>query len=230
MLKTDQALKQFANGSHTHAYLLLGHRGQAEKIAAEVKERLKISVADYHLLQGEGAVPIAAVRALKATLGLKPHSSSHHLVFAPAAHTMTSEAQNALLKILEEPPAPTVFLLSCPDERLLLPTVASRCQPVRLESDSAALAVPAELLDVSAQTLPALFRLAESLAKDEHLTDLLDGWIIALRQSLRKGDRAVARSIRKILATKETIIQTQANRRLLLENLFLTIKFPKEGR
>ena len=47
------------------------------------------------------------------------------------AHLMSREAANAFLKILEEPPPRTVFLLLAPSRTAVLPTVRSRCRPVR---------------------------------------------------------------------------------------------------
>jgi DNA polymerase-3 subunit delta' len=52
------------------------------------------------------------------------------------AHTMTTEAQNALLKTLEEPPARTVLLLTARSEQSLLPTVRSRVRRVGLKVPS----------------------------------------------------------------------------------------------
>ncbi len=51
--------------------------------------------------------------------------------FIVAAENMTRPAQQALLKVLEEPAAGTHFFLICPDEQELLPTLKSRCQIVK---------------------------------------------------------------------------------------------------
>jgi DNA polymerase-3 subunit delta' len=48
------------------------------------------------------------------------------------ADRMNINAQNAFLKVLEEPPADTHFLLACEGEGALLPTIRSRCQPIAL--------------------------------------------------------------------------------------------------
>ncbi|MEO5734629.1 MAG: hypothetical protein ABIN96_14655, partial [Rubrivivax sp.] len=58
------------------------------------------------------------------------------------AEAMNATAASALLKTLEEPPAGTRLLLTCADPALLLPTVVSRCQRLRLSepADAAALA------------------------------------------------------------------------------------------
>jgi DNA polymerase-3 subunit delta' len=55
------------------------------------------------------------------------------IAFLPDAHNMTREAQNALLKLLEEPPAGSMFILTATSEQSLLPTIISRCQVLKLQ-------------------------------------------------------------------------------------------------
>ena len=52
------------------------------------------------------------------------------------ADTMIEEAANALLKTLEEPPSYVVLLLLTDKPTQVLPTIASRCQPVRFDPPS----------------------------------------------------------------------------------------------
>ena len=60
-----------------------------------------------------------------------PHEASHRMVLVAEAHKMNQEAANALLKILEEPPAGTFFILTAQDLSGLLPTIISRCRHLR---------------------------------------------------------------------------------------------------
>lgn len=53
----------------------------------------------------------------------------HHIFILDEAHSMSKEAFNALLKLFEEPPPATVFILLTTESRRILPTVASRCMP-----------------------------------------------------------------------------------------------------
>lgn len=79
-------------------------------------------------------IPIDAVRQLISSLKLRvPGQQSKEInraVFIEDAHFLSVEAQNALLKLLEEPPAATVFILSVISEDKILPTVASRTQKI----------------------------------------------------------------------------------------------------
>lgn len=60
-------------------------------------------------------------------VGIKPYSSPYKVYIVGEAEKMTTQAQNALLKTLEEPPAYAVILLLTSNMNALLPTVLSRC-------------------------------------------------------------------------------------------------------
>ncbi len=65
-------------------------------------------------------------------LGLRPLEASGHAVIIDNADEMNEEAQNALLKTLEEPPRGSRLLLTTSREDVLLDTIRSRCQTLRL--------------------------------------------------------------------------------------------------
>jgi DNA polymerase-3 subunit delta' len=81
-----------------------------------------------------GSIGIEAVREAERFLSLKVpgQQAVNRVLIVEDAHTMTIEAQNALLKTLEEPPAGAVILLTASHERALLPTILSRVQLLRL--------------------------------------------------------------------------------------------------
>jgi replication-associated recombination protein RarA len=60
------------------------------------------------------------------------------IAFLPDAQTMTKDAQNALLKLLEEPPEGSMLLLTATSERAMLPTIVSRCQVFQLSPPDSA--------------------------------------------------------------------------------------------
>jgi len=72
-------------------------------------------------------IRIEQVRRLQERLSLRPLEAPHKLVLIIAAHAMTVQAQNALLKTLEEPPKDTVLVLVSSAQDKLLPTIRSRC-------------------------------------------------------------------------------------------------------
>ena len=76
-------------------------------------------------------VGIKAVRRAVAATGYRPYEGKHRVVVVDEAHTLTTEAQNAFLKTLEEPPASSTIILVTPAPGSLLATVRSRCQSLR---------------------------------------------------------------------------------------------------
>ncbi|MCD7825545.1 MAG: DNA polymerase III subunit delta' [Clostridiaceae bacterium] len=60
-------------------------------------------------------------------IAIKPYSSNHKIYIIPDANKMTEQAQNALLKTIEEPPEYAVILLITENAEKLLPTIQSRC-------------------------------------------------------------------------------------------------------
>ncbi|MBN2383881.1 hypothetical protein JXQ70_13480 [bacterium] len=76
-----------------------------------------------------GTLKVDAIRqALILKVGEKPFLSHRRVFILDGADTMTTEAQNALLKTLEEPPYATVIILITAKRNILLPTVKSRCR------------------------------------------------------------------------------------------------------
>jgi DNA polymerase III delta' subunit len=90
---------------------------------------------DVHRLAPDGpggVVGIDAVRGLVSELALLPLEGGARVAIIEAAHRMTEDAQNALLKTLEEPPSGVTLILCAEDEDRLLPTIHSRAARVRL--------------------------------------------------------------------------------------------------
>ncbi len=80
------------------------------------------------------SISIASIRDMIHRASIHPSEGEHRVVIIQDSEKMTTEAQNALLKILEDPPEGTCFFLLCQHQDQLLPTIVSRCLPVRLHS------------------------------------------------------------------------------------------------
>jgi DNA polymerase III subunit delta' len=78
-----------------------------------------------------GSIRIEDVRGVIDGAGFRPFEARRRIVIVDQAEAMTTDAQDAFLKTLEEPPSASVFVLvsSMPDA--LLPTVRSRCSRLR---------------------------------------------------------------------------------------------------
>lgn len=87
---------------------------------------------DLLTIAPDGAViKIHQVRELQQKMTLRPMSAACRFVIFNEADALNQEAANALLKSLEEPPPQTVLILITARPHALLPTVVSRCQPIR---------------------------------------------------------------------------------------------------
>lgn len=78
-------------------------------------------------------IRISQIRELNRLLTMKPYEGRWRVILISRAQTMTSAAGNALLKVLEEPPARTTLVLTAQQASDLLPTILSRCQHFRFE-------------------------------------------------------------------------------------------------
>ena len=106
-------------------------------------------------------ITVDEVRRLRSFFGLSVTDGGYRTVIVDTADEMNVNAANALLKLLEEPPANTVMLLVCHQPSGILPTIRSRCRTLRcrtLEPDEigAVLAQAGLEGDVNAPGLAAL--------------------------------------------------------------------------
>ncbi|MDO5400087.1 MAG: DNA polymerase III subunit [Eubacteriales bacterium] len=77
-------------------------------------------------------VTVDLIRDARADIYIQPNESDHKIYLFPRAQDMGLPGQNALLKVLEEPPKYGVFLLLTDNPDKLLPTVRSRCTELKL--------------------------------------------------------------------------------------------------
>ncbi len=81
---------------------------------------------------GKKNITVAQIRALRSEAYVKPHMSARRVFIIDMADTMNEQAQNALLKVLEEPPGSVLFILIAENKAALLDTVVSRCTVLSL--------------------------------------------------------------------------------------------------
>lgn len=136
-----------ASGNFLHSYLFVGEQGIGKMLFA--KEFAKYILCtkqtgensfeqvednnhpDFHVIVPEGnSIKIEQIRMLQNKIIEKPILSSRKVYIIEECQTMTKEAQNCLLKTLEEPPEYVVMILICSNENLLLNTIQSRCTKI----------------------------------------------------------------------------------------------------
>ena len=82
--------------------------------------------------KGRTTIPVDDIREMIRLCSQYSFEGGNRVVIIRDAENMTFQAQNSLLKILEEPPQSTFFILTSAHSDQLLPTVISRCRPVKL--------------------------------------------------------------------------------------------------
>ncbi|MBQ1282001.1 MAG: hypothetical protein IIY16_07135 [Oscillospiraceae bacterium] len=165
------------------------------------------------------------VRMVRSDARIRPNEADRKVYILAQAHNMTEQAQNALLKILEEPPGYAVFLLTCESAQQLLPTVRSRAVTISLggvgEADAlraCALLCPnipqAQMKDAFRMFDGNIGQMASSLTdgnvlRAQALCDaMLDAIPVSSETALLKaaapliGDRGLCRAVCALLRTR----------------------------
>jgi hypothetical protein len=148
---TDRQLQAFI-ASPAHFVVVIGPAGSGKySLAVETAQKvLDVSnLQDYPYAktissQDGKAIGIEQVRGIERFISLKvPGAASegyNRAVIIEDGHKLTNEAQNALLKTLEEPPAATMFIMTASHDQALLPTIRSRATFIYVnQPDQAAL-------------------------------------------------------------------------------------------
>ena len=94
-------------------------------------------------------IPVAAIRQIVHDAPTLPNEAEHKVYIVEEADNLNQSAQNAFLKILEEPPRFVTFLLLAENPLRLLPTVRSRCVHLSLVPDAAEIAAESEVHDLA---------------------------------------------------------------------------------
>lgn len=202
-----------------------------ETHARMLAEKVNITSFDISIIETEGSIGIEAVRNLQKQIMLKPMQGENKAVIIKNAHTLTTEAQNALLKTLEEPPSHTYIYLTAENIHNLLQTILSRTTVIELNEekqfDEQTLQEIQEQVEILySHDIGKKLKLAETLAVDKNeAISWIEKAIHIVRNNLLKETNQANIHIPLVESLQKTYIilkTTNTNPRLTLENLLLT--------
>ena len=143
-------------GRMSHFYLLSGPRGAGKHTLAQLlaagmlceekdgpcgvcrhcRKVFSGNHPDYITIDdpAKKTVPVDLIRQARADIFIRPNEGAKKIYLFPRAQDLGIPGQNALLKVLEEPPSYGVFLLLTDNPEKLLPTVRSRCVELKLRA------------------------------------------------------------------------------------------------
>ena len=148
----DGLMRSVKAGRIAHAFLLSGPHGTGKRTCANYLTQTILCASpqapcgqcpackkvlaglhpDVHVVgEEEKSISVDTIRALRDQLALRPFEADRHIALIPRADRMTAQAQNALLKTLEEPAGGNVFFLLTDQPGAMLPTIVSRCRRLR---------------------------------------------------------------------------------------------------
>ena len=146
----------FASGRVAHSYLICGPVGSGKHTLTRILcaamqcegrgEKIPCGVCSGCRKALEGVHPdiitvddpehksmtVEPIRAARSDMFIRPNEGKRKIYIIPRGQDMNESAQNALLKILEEPPDYGVFLILSTNAERLLPTIRSRCAELQL--------------------------------------------------------------------------------------------------
>lgn len=143
-------------GRMPHALLVEGPSGCGKKLFARFAAQLSLCATDekpcgecppcvkvekqvhpdvcfYMVPEGKREFPVELVRQLRQDAYMLPNEGAYKIYIIDQAHMMNTAAQNALLKVIEEPPAHVRFILLCENRNRMLETILSRVVSIAME-------------------------------------------------------------------------------------------------
>ena len=218
------------------------NREKAKEYIDKLCKSEKIHPIDININYFETIIGIEEVRNIRKKIFLRPLKSKTKIVVIEAYEGITIESQNALLKILEEPPNNTIIIITAAKIGLILPTILSRCKIIELKDKTSELSkeVITQYLNILISLLSSgvgdRLKLAQDIAKNkDEVIPWLERMILTARQTMlakyknepvTKDQRPETNDYANILIslnkTYNVLKTTNVSPRLALENLFLS--------
>ncbi len=198
-----------------HAYLVIGNDIEIDKI----NKVLKVGNSDMLIIE-EVPIKIDQIRKLNHWVSIKPYSSIYKLIVIKNFESVTTDAANTLLKMIEEPPQDTIFILKSEKIEKSILTIQSRCQIVKENF------IEEEIVDdylsveeLSKKSVQEKFSYADKIYQSPNLMMIIKLWEEELRKQLKENKNVL--SVLRDLETARSLLSTNTSVKLLIENILL---------
>lgn len=216
-MNKDALISTLTSPRAHHAYCIAGDQKEIKDIITDVCKQLAIPQSEqWH--PSELPLTIAEARLLKKWASQAPQNGTYKMAYIPLGG-VHHEAVNALLKLIEEPPAYVKITISIHSLQELMPTIASRCVTLALNTqvvDDRTIHDAPPLLD--AQELLNAFVALPDLLKDKKAIDTINTWLTELEPHVREGNY-ISQTNALLECARDA--SSNVNERTLLENAFL---------
>lgn len=133
--ESNTAFRLVANRSHPNLKIIERDfiENDKKKIIKAIKDGEALSDDEVQNLKKSAVIKVDEIRTINEFLGKKSFDGSWRIVIVDSVDDMNIASANAILKILEEPPAKSMLLLISHNPNRLLPTIRSRCAKINLQ-------------------------------------------------------------------------------------------------
>lgn len=187
---------------------------------------------DIHILdrREENSIGIEDVKDFVKEMIYKPFGGGKQIAVIYEAEKLTTQAQNSLLKTLEESNDDTIYILCVDNEKNVLPTIYSRSKPIYIQQEIQQNS-NTDKPEVFNMDLVEQFNLIESISKEKQpCLDLLASLEAYMKIELEKeikndninSSRVISERLKEIQDTREKI-NSNCNKKLVLEALVISL-------
>lgn len=208
--------------------IVSGNKEESAVYISNFLDKKEVNPIDRTIHDYEKIMGIEEVRNIQKIIFLKPFKGKEKAVVIMAYEGITLEAQNALLKVLEEPPISTSIMIAVPNKEIVLPTILSRCKIIALQAKLRKLS-ESEIAELE-KTLGAILngkigdklKIAQDLSKNASRE--IEKITLLIEEKLRQGDKdkKLIQFFTGLQNAYKLIKSTNVTPRTILENLFLS--------
>ena len=203
-----------------HAFLIIGNNPEQELTSRIAK--WKISSWDTIRIPEEGTIGIEMIRDFERELALTPRNSPAKVGVLTDMDRLTPEAQNALLKTLEEPPPHTYIIGTTHTPEALLPTVRSRMSEVKLTDVTQRFDTSILVKLLRESPGQRITSLEPFIATRDDAKKIITSLLGAAREELLKHPTPQLTKLIRNLLTAQSQLSVNVNPKLVVDNAVLS--------